>query len=87
VRHRGGTCVITRSRLGAVGRLAPAAVVLAAVTAQLFESVSGPIRDLAGRVRVLIGGEGAGGDLAERLGAAALEADPVRGAAQLARFE
>lgn len=71
----------------AVERLAPTAVVLAAVTTQPFESVSGQIRDLAGRVRVLIGGDGAGGDLAERLGAAALEPDPVRGAAQLARFE
>ncbi len=35
----------------AVERLAPTAVVLAAVTTQPFESVSGQIRDLAGRVR------------------------------------
>jgi DNA-binding transcriptional MerR regulator len=68
----------------AVGTLAPAAVVLAAVTAQPFEAVSAEIRDLARRVRVLIGGHGADDDLSERLGTVALEADPVRGAAQLA---
>lgn len=71
----------------AVGKLAPAAVVLAAVTPQPLEAVSAVIRDLAGRVRVLIGGQGANDDLAERLGATALEADPIRGAEQLARSE
>lgn len=71
----------------AVGKLAPGAVVLAAVTSQPLEAVSAEIRDLAGRVRVLIGGQGADDDLAERLGATALDADPVRGAEQLARSE
>ena len=69
----------------AVAKLAPAAVVLAAVTREPFDAVAEEITDLAGRVPVLLGGDGANDDLAERLGAAALEPDPVRGAGQLAR--
>jgi MerR family transcriptional regulator, light-induced transcriptional regulator len=68
----------------AVGTLAPAAIVLAAVTAEPFEAVAAQIRALAGTTRVLIGGQGASDDLSERLGAPSLDADPIRGAAQLA---
>jgi MerR family transcriptional regulator, light-induced transcriptional regulator len=69
----------------AVVKLAPAAVVLAAVTPEPFDAVAEEISDLAGRVPVLLGGVGANDELAERLGATALEPDPVRGAGQLAR--
>jgi MerR family transcriptional regulator, light-induced transcriptional regulator len=69
----------------AAAKLAPAAVVLAAVTPEAFEAVADEIRDLAGSVSVLIGGDGADDDLAKRLDATALEPDPVRGAGQLAR--
>jgi MerR family transcriptional regulator, light-induced transcriptional regulator len=69
----------------AVAKLAPAAVVLAAVTPEPFDAVAEEISELAGRVPVQLGGDGANDDLAERLGATALEPDPVRGAGQLAR--
>lgn len=69
----------------AVERLGPAAVVLAAVTPAPFEAASEAIAGLARDSRVLIGGQGADAELAERLGATALEPDPVRGAGQLAR--
>jgi len=65
----------------AAGDLNPAAVVLAALTRQRFEAVANGIRKLSGDARVLIGGEGASQELAERLGAQALESDPVRAAA------
>ena len=69
----------------AVAKLAPAAVVLAAVTPDAFEAVAEQVRDLAALVSVLLGGNGADDDLAERLGATALEPDPVHSAGQLAR--
>ena len=65
----------------AVAKLGPDAVVLAAVTAERFEAVADEIRSLASRTPLLIGGEGAGAKLATRLGATALEPDPVTAAA------
>lgn len=62
-------------------KLKPAAVVLAAVDPEPFEGAAESIRDLSGKTPVLIGGEGAGETLAERLGARALEDDPVAAAA------
>src|SRR5829696_854040 len=50
--------------LDAADRLDPAAIVLAAVTAQPFEAVSGEITELARKAAVLIGGEGADDELA-----------------------
>jgi DNA-binding transcriptional MerR regulator len=70
--------------LDAAGRLHPAAIVLAAVAAQPFEAVSGEIAELARQAPVLIGGEGADDELAERLGARALGSDPIRAGEQLA---
>ena len=67
-------------------RLHPAAVVLAAVSAQPFEAVADRIAELAREVPVLIAGEGADDGLAERLGAGALEADPVRAGEQLVEY-
>ena len=63
--------------------LRPAAIVLAALSAQPFEAVSREIASLAGSTRVLIGGEGSYPGLAARLGAEALDANPVRAALQL----
>ena len=64
--------------------LRPAAIVLAALDPERFESVSEEIAALAGRARLLIGGDGADSQLAVRLGTEALDPDPVRAAAQLA---
>lgn len=68
---------------GAAADLNPAAVVLAAVTPQPFEAASEEIAELARTARVLIGGDGAGAALAERLRAQALDPDPVRAGNQL----
>jgi MerR family transcriptional regulator, light-induced transcriptional regulator len=68
----------------AVAKLAPDVVVLAAVTPEPFEAVAEAIRTLAGTTPVLIGGEGAGDALAERLGARGLRPDPVGAAAGMA---
>jgi methanogenic corrinoid protein MtbC1 len=65
----------------AVAKLAPDFVVLAAVTPAPFEAVAERIRALAGDTPVLIGGDGAGEGLAERLGVHALRPDPVAAAA------
>jgi DNA-binding transcriptional MerR regulator len=65
----------------AVAKLAPNAVVLAAVTREPFEAVADQIRALANATPVLIGGEGADDELAERLGARSLQRDPVGAAA------
>ena len=70
--------------LDAAARLDPAAIVLAAVAAQPFEAVSGEITELARKAAVLIGGEGADDELAERLGAQALGSDPIRAGDKLA---
>jgi MerR family transcriptional regulator, light-induced transcriptional regulator len=69
----------------AVGKLAPDAVVLAAIGPEPLEAVGEQIRALARRTRVLIGGEGADGVLAERLGARALEGDPIEAATGMGR--
>jgi MerR family transcriptional regulator, light-induced transcriptional regulator len=61
--------------------LQPAAVVLSAVTRRPFETVAAGIRKLAHEMPVLLGGEGASGELGELLGAQALEQDPVEAAA------
>jgi MerR family transcriptional regulator, light-induced transcriptional regulator len=65
----------------AVAKLAPNAVVLAAVTREPFEAVADQIRALATATPVLIGGAGADDELAERLGARSLQPDPVGAAA------
>jgi hypothetical protein len=56
-------------------------VVLAAVTPEAFEDVAEGIGALARTTPVLLGGEGADAGLAERLGARALDPDPVRATA------
>jgi MerR family transcriptional regulator, light-induced transcriptional regulator len=65
----------------AAAKLSPNAVVLAAVDPKPFEDVAREITDLASGTHVLIGGEGAGEELARRLGAQALDPDPIRAAA------
>jgi MerR family transcriptional regulator, light-induced transcriptional regulator len=64
----------------AVAKLSPDAVVLAAVTPEPFEAVADDIAGLADGTAVLIGGQGASQKLAERVGATALESDPVAAA-------
>jgi methanogenic corrinoid protein MtbC1 len=66
--------------IDAAAYLKPAAVVLAAVTREPFEAVADRIAALSGETSVLIGGEGADDSLAKRLGARALESDPIRAA-------
>jgi methanogenic corrinoid protein MtbC1 len=68
-----------------VATLRPDAVVLAAVTPEPFEAVAEEIRSLARGTSVLIGGEGAGTEMAERLGARALESDAVTAASGMGR--
>jgi DNA-binding transcriptional MerR regulator len=70
---------------GAAGELDPDAVVLAAVTPEAFEAVADGISALSRGSTVLMGGEGADGALAERLGAEALDPDPVRATAGMPR--
>jgi MerR family transcriptional regulator, light-induced transcriptional regulator len=67
----------------AAAKLEPAAVVLAAVSREPFETVAREIRDLGHDIPVLIGGEGASKQLAERLRVRALESDPVVAAAAM----
>jgi DNA-binding transcriptional MerR regulator len=67
----------------AVAKLKPAAVVLAAVGPEPFEEAADQIADLSRGTPVLIGGNGANQALADRLGARALEADPVAAAADM----
>ena len=64
--------------------LRPAAIVLAALDAERFEAAADQIATLAHEAPVLVGGEGADSELARRLGADALDQDPVRAALQLA---
>ena len=63
--------------------LRPAAVVLAALDIERFEAAADQIAALARAAPVLVGGEGADVELARRLGAEALEPDPVRAALRL----
>jgi methanogenic corrinoid protein MtbC1 len=70
--------------IDAAAGLRPAAVVLAAVTPRPIEAVADGIRRLARTTTVLIGGKGAEIGLAERLGAQALEPDPIRAASGMA---
>ncbi len=64
--------------------LSPAAIVLAALNAEVFEAAADRIAGLARDAPVLLGGEGADAALARRLGAQALDPDPVRAALRLA---
>jgi MerR family transcriptional regulator, light-induced transcriptional regulator len=68
----------------AVERLGSRAVVLAALSAEPFDSAAEEIARLAGRTRVLLAGRGAGEGLAERAGAELLSGDPVGAADELA---
>jgi methanogenic corrinoid protein MtbC1 len=63
--------------------LRPRAVVLAALDTGLLEAVGDEISELSRRAPVLLGG-GVDPEQAGRLGAAALDADPVRAALSLA---
>ena len=67
----------------AVADLRPAAVVLAALSAERFEAVAEGIESLARDARVLLAGAGADPELAKRLGVDALDPDPVQGALHL----
>jgi methanogenic corrinoid protein MtbC1 len=67
----------------AVADLRPAAVVLAALSAERFEAVAEGIESLARDARVLLAGAGADPELAKRLGVGALDPDPVQGALHL----
>lgn len=63
--------------------LDPACIVLSSVSASVFEQVRKPLARLAKRYRVALGGAGARPKLARKLGATALEGDPVSEAARL----
>ncbi len=65
----------------AVAKLSPRVVVLAGVTPEPFEAVADQIRDLAANTPVLLGGDGADPEMAGRLGARALDSDPISAAA------
>ena len=67
-----------------LGPVAPAVVVLSAVSAHPFMDAGEQIRALAGDARVALGGAGASEAVAERLGAELLPPDLVAGAAALA---
>ena len=69
----------------AAAELGPDVVVLAALSPERFEASAEPIKRLASRRRVVIGGEGATGELADRLGVEVLEDDPVRASIEPAR--
>ena len=64
--------------------LRPAAIVLAALDAERFEAAADQIAALAREAQLLVGGEGADAVLARRLGAEALDRDPVGAAVRLA---
>jgi MerR family transcriptional regulator, light-induced transcriptional regulator len=68
----------------AVERLGPRAVVLAALSAEPFDSAAEEIARLAQRARVLLAGHGADEARAERAGAELLSGDPVGAADRLA---
>ena len=56
-------------------------MVLAVLTPVPFEAVADQIRDLAANTPVLLGGDGADPEMAGRLGARALDSDPISAAA------
>jgi methanogenic corrinoid protein MtbC1 len=66
-------------------KLSPDAVILASVATEPFAAAARKIASLSRRVPVLLGGAGADEDLAARLGALVLEADPIEAAATLGR--
>jgi MerR family transcriptional regulator, light-induced transcriptional regulator len=59
------------------------AIVIAALDAEPFERAARQLAELANESHLLIGGAGAGPAIAKRLGAALLDEDPVRAAAEL----
>lgn len=63
--------------------LDPQAVILAALSAEPFESAAGEIRRLGEGRRVLLAGAGADEAICSRVGAELISADPVEGARQL----
>jgi MerR family transcriptional regulator, light-induced transcriptional regulator len=65
-------------------RLAPAAVVLAALDPEPFRAAEAEIGELAGSARVIVAGAGADAELAARTGTEFLSVDPVEGAETLA---
>jgi len=69
----------------AVTKLRPDVVVLAAVTPEPYDAVAEEIRKLANGTPVVIGGEGASEELAERTGSRALLHDPVAAVAGMPR--
>ena len=83
ITYLGPDTPITETIARTARALSPAAIVLAALTAGALEAVSREIMDLGVDSTVLIGGGGAGAELAERLGVESLDPDPVRAARQL----
>jgi len=67
--------------------LRPDAIVLSAVDAARFEECFDPLRELAERARLAVGGAGASSGLARRLGAEFLAGDPASAARSLAGGE
>jgi DNA-binding transcriptional MerR regulator len=67
----------------AAAELQPAAVVVAAVIPERFESAADGLRALSARTRLALGGAGSSAGLAARLGAEALDGDPVGAAREL----
>jgi MerR family transcriptional regulator, light-induced transcriptional regulator len=63
--------------------LDPACIVLSSVSASVFEQARKPLARLAKRYPLVLGGAGARPKLARKLGATALEGDPVSEAARL----
>ena len=63
-----------------VTRTRPSLVVLAATAADRFEAVAPELAELAGIAPVVLAGEGATGELAQRIGARILRGDPVTAA-------
>lgn len=68
----------------AAGEHLPAAIVIAALAPDSIEANLEALRNLAREYDVHIGGGGVSAELSRRVGAAPLEADPVRAAATLA---
>lgn len=67
----------------AIGRVAPALVVIAAVDPEAMERVGGVLGDLDGSVTAAVGGPGASAAFAQRVGALHLDTDPVTAAERL----
>jgi hypothetical protein len=68
-----------------VGWVRPELVVVSAVTPERLEGTAGPLRELAAKVPLALGGHGADEDLAAEFGAQLLLGDPVMEAERLLR--